>query len=172
MSRMLGVTPIVLKGEDFSAGLIARRRLYWSNLPLAPGILTEFCDGENNSSRSGDGGLLHRRWTSSKSSWSLCVRLRRGAKGKLLPQALPNVWKPLLIVDRNQEILKPVRDIVQLDDKALPTLLRTADGLGQERINLLLDKNDDMEGDLNAKGLERSVVMNALDVRFATATHD
>ena len=149
MSRMLGVTPIVLRGEDFSDGLIARRRLYWSNLPLATAIDTEFCDGENE-------GLLSRP-PALTPSWSRCRRLR----GRL-----PEDFK-YLIVDSTSElqipILKPVRDNVELDKRPLGTLLREADALGNERHDILLAINEDVDGDQREE--QGHVAMSALEVR-------
>ena len=145
MSRMLGVTPIVLRGEDFSDGLIARRRLYWSNLPLATGIATEFCDGENE-------GLLSRP-PALTPSWSRCRRLR----GRL-----PEDFE-YLVVDSASAIMKPVRDNVELDKRPLRTLLREAGALGNERHDILLAINEDVDGDQREE--QGHVAMSALEVR-------
>jgi hypothetical protein len=145
MSRMLGVTPIVLRGEDFSDGLIARRRLYWSNLPLATGIATEFCDGENE-------GLLSRA-PALTPSWSRCRRLR----GRL-PEDFD-----YLVVDSASAIMKPVRDNVDLDKRPLGTLLREAGALGNERHDILLAINEDADGDQREE--RAHVAMSALEVR-------
>ena len=154
MSRMLGVTPIVLRGEDFSDGLMKRRRLYWSNLPLADCISTELCDGENASTGLRDGGLLYRTAASTR-SWSLTNRLTE----------LPPSFLCLKTDNKTKIILKPVSDIVALNKAPLPTLLRCAGACGNVIIDGMLKKNPDLDGEKDSRGNELADTMSALDVR-------